>query len=85
MDNQRKTNNPDHSYTLSHTHFSQVALIPLSANGPAPKIQRQYAGLITRTHIRAGWHESILSTVTLERLPARPETSVPSWEPKLPI
>ena len=54
MDNQRKTNNPDHSYTLSHTHFSQVALIPLSANGQAPKTLRQYAGLITRTHIRAG-------------------------------
>ena len=45
---------PDHIYTNSHLHFSPVATIPLSANGQAPKTLRQYAGLITRTHIRAG-------------------------------
>ncbi len=54
MNSQSNFTNPDHIYPNSHTHTSPTEINPHSVNGPASKPLRLFAGLKTRTHVRAG-------------------------------
>ncbi len=54
MNSQSHFTNPDHIYPNSHTHTSPIDNKPANGKGQAPKPLRLFAGLKTRTHVRAG-------------------------------